>query len=102
MMICDADFDELFPRTARPFRRYTAHSEPASPDRASLARWQDDGGKTPAAPPQSKTARALHTHHGFRLPNPARAGIVVAMMPGMAAFGATSAMLAAYERMKNA
>ncbi|MBK6465997.1 MAG: hypothetical protein IPL38_13055 [Rhodobacter sp.] len=46
MMICDADFDELFPSTARIKRPVVIAERQALPDAVSLARWEDDGGRT--------------------------------------------------------
>ncbi len=56
MMICDADFDELFPWTS-PVKRPAPPAEKpvwqgairpvrGSDDGASLSRWEDDGGRT--------------------------------------------------------
>lgn len=46
MMICKADFEELFPDLFRP-----TDIEPsaAKPSAKCLARWEDDGGRTTSA-----------------------------------------------------
>lgn len=46
MMLCKADFEELFPDLFRP--KYIEPSA-ARPSARCLARWEDDGGRTTSA-----------------------------------------------------
>ena len=95
MMICNADFDELFPATARAGDRATPAPGSRSPDQTCLARWEDDGGRTrPVRPPRSRRS-ALPAGFGRARPDPVRAGMAFAMLPVLIASGVTSAMLAA-------
>ncbi len=43
MMICKADFEELFPELFRPSDLERSVAEPGA---KCLARWEDDGGRT--------------------------------------------------------
>ncbi len=43
MMICKADFEELFPELFRPSDMERSVAEPSA---KCLARWEDDGGRT--------------------------------------------------------
>ena len=46
MMICKADFEELFPELFRPSDMVRSVAEPSA---KCLARWEDDGGRTTSA-----------------------------------------------------
>ncbi len=46
MMICKADFEELFPELFRPSDMVKSVAEPSA---KCLARWEDDGGRTTSA-----------------------------------------------------
>lgn len=97
MMICKADFDELFPSLAAT-RPRAEDSTPPRPSAGCITRWEDDGGRTPpAAQPRRSPARVAYpAGYGFRAADPARAGLALAMMPAVAAYGVASAMFAAY------
>ena len=99
MMICDADFDELFPNLKSPERQDVPAHRAGAPSEASIARREDDRGKAPRFASRHDSARARREDQGYGLPDPAWAGIAIAMMPTMAAYGATSAMIAAYGKM---
>ncbi len=99
MMICDADFDELFPNLTSPERRDVPAHEARAPNETCIARWEDDGGKASPFPPRHVTTRTRQGHQDYGLRDPAWAGIAIAMMPAMAAYGATSAMFTAYGKM---
>ncbi|RKF14765.1 hypothetical protein D6850_07755 [Roseovarius spongiae] len=75
MMICTADFQELFPETFAPGRRDDAH----------IARWEDDGGATPPAPAphDDHVGRPAPAAYGFA--DPARVGLAMAALPMMSA-----------------
>lgn len=92
MMISKADFAELFP----PVTPRTCRDTPAGPSDACVARWEDDGGAISPARLHHEKRPPRSAHYGFRGWCPKRAGIAAAMMPAMATYGATSAMLALY------
>lgn len=46
MMLCKADFEELFPDLFRPRDVVSLTAEPSA---GCLARWEDDGGRTTSA-----------------------------------------------------
>ncbi len=102
MMICDADFDELFPPMAQPKRQNVRARRPVTPGKPCIARWEDDGGRTSHILPRRKTVIAHSGHHGYRLPDPRRASVAIAMMPAMAVYGAMATMLTAYGKITGA
>ena len=102
MMICDADFEELFGPSFRKSRQKAPARKPDAPSKPTVACSKDDVGKTPAASPRSKAVIARPTHRGNGSADPAQAAMAAAMMPSMAAYGVTLAALSSYERMMNA
>jgi hypothetical protein len=78
MMICDADFNELFATPSRPERPDWNAAKPGSPSPASLTRWENEGGRPGGDPrPQSglpdRPRDAVH--------DPIRATLALAMIP---------------------
>ena len=45
MMICKADFEELFPELFQPEPAVAAHPKANAPNAECTAQWQDDGGR---------------------------------------------------------
>jgi len=45
MMICNADFEELFPALFRPASAPASAARQPAPDANCIARWEDDGGR---------------------------------------------------------
>ncbi len=88
MMICDADFQDLFPDLFPPSPQ---DATPKDASKTCLARGEDDGGRAhDAIPPrQASIART-----GYRLPDQMRAGPALAMMP---AFSIALAMMSAFD-----
>lgn len=52
MMICNADFEELFPALFRPAPVSASAMPQPAPNASCIARWEDDGGRiAPSALP---------------------------------------------------
>lgn len=87
MMICKADFEELFPDLFQSEPAPAAHQLTSSPSVECTTRlcW---------------VASARMSQNGSILPVFSRADAMVATMPAAAAFAAAWTMLSAYERMK--
>lgn len=49
MMICDADFEELFPALFQPEPVRAARPKAQGPSAGCIARWDDDGGRQAAS-----------------------------------------------------
>ena len=99
MMICDADFDELFSPMDETMRRAAPFPGVLSPGTACIARWEDDGGRTPAGQEPGKPATVRTGRSISRKPDPTTAGLALAMMPAAAAYGAAWSALVTYDRM---
>lgn len=90
MMICNADFDELFPAAA---------SEVPEPSAACIARWEDDGGRAFARSALEKAPTVRSAHDGYRIADPARVGLAFATMSAAATYGAAWIMFTTYDQM---
>lgn len=105
MMICKADFEELFPHLFQPEPAPVARkmARPASAE--CLARWENEGGATLPAIGQGRAAASRGSRYGSdmsalaRMPALARAGAMAATMPAAAAYSAALSMLSAYGQM---
>jgi hypothetical protein len=107
MMICKADFDELFPcarqqapsagETQAPEQKLT--QKPASPSAACLARWEDDGGADDGVPGRIRPKARRPVSRAAVRSDPMEAGFMLASMPAVAAYGAAMTMLASLAMM---
>lgn len=99
MMICNADFDELFPDL---FCRPLTAAAPRAPEPGCLARWEDDGGRIPA--PQRPRAAPSVPRRAVRAgaSDPLIAGLAAAMIPAAILGGSVLAAMAAHARMMRA
>lgn len=102
MMICDADFDELFSPMDETVRRAVPAAGLLSPTTACIARWEDDGGRTLARQDRGTPATVRTGRSISRSPDPTTAGLALTMMPAAAAYDAAWSVLAAYGRMTQA
>lgn len=102
MMICKADFEELFPATFKPKLRSSTVLALPEPAPACIARWEDDGGRTTPVTVRPGLRSVHPSHYGSRMAAPARTGIAVSMFPAMAAYGATAAMLSTFAKLAEA
>lgn len=99
MMICKADFEELFPDLFQPEPATTANQMTKLPSVECLARWEDDGGRSwPATTRSDQVASARMLPHGSDLPVISRTDAIVAGVPVAAAYAAVWSMLSAYGR----
>ena len=90
MMLCAADFDELFPPTSKPDAS-CVHGSPPPPSAPRIAWWKDDSRLWPAGDGMPVHRAAFS---GYELADPRAVGLAFALMPVAAAYGAASAMLA--------
>lgn len=99
MMICDADFDELFPHIFRPDQPAALPCEHPAPDAGRTARLagDDDLALTPLRQPNLLTGLRLSANE--RLPDPLTDGMMAAMTPAAAIGDSLWAGLAAYVEM---
>ncbi len=99
MMLCNADFDEIFASA----QQRADHMRPAasfpSPGAACLARWEDDGGRTLPHLSRGKAHAARRDRGQISASHPMRVGMALATMPAAAAYGAAWTMLSTYDRM---
>ncbi|MCB1311449.1 MAG: hypothetical protein KDK29_05970 [Sedimentitalea sp.] len=95
MMICKADFEELFPHLFKP------EPAPAAPQMAKpassecIARREDDSGPSLPAGRLGRTAHGRRSQRGSGMPAVARPGT----MPAAEAYAAAWTMLSAYGKM---
>nr|WP_306265021.1 hypothetical protein [Pararhizobium sp. IMCC3301] len=97
-MISKADFEELFPAIFAPEQLAEMPIATPGPGATCLARWEDDGGKTPLLPPRRGAQVARLGLYGHRLPDPAQTSMILAMIPVITAVGAAYAMMTVWER----
>lgn len=98
MMICKADFEDLFPDQFRPEPAPVTYQSAKSAAAECIARWEDDGGRSLPAPRRARTASARIAQHGSDMPAFARAGAMAATMPVAAAYASAWTMLSAFGR----
>ncbi len=93
MMLCKADFDEIFDPGQERTDAARPASGPAHPDKACLARWEDDGGRVLPARIAQRDQRSLPVSDQMRI------GMALATMPAAAAYGAAWTMRSTYHQM---
>jgi hypothetical protein len=97
MMLSAADFDELFPPMSKR-NAFCAHGPSPSPGATCIARWEDDGGRPSHRPEPRPAGEGIPVRRtpfsGYRTADPGTAGIALAILPAIAAYGAASAVLA--------
>lgn len=97
MMICDADFEELFPDLFQPEPAPVMQPAAKAPTAECFARWEDDGGLPRA--PRERTAPVRGPVSAYDMDGFARAGAIAAVAPAIAAFAAASTLFSAYDEM---
>ncbi len=102
MMICRADFEELFPEIFQPRHRPAAINVADAPSPACVARWEDDGGRAPIRTrrQEMRSACATGDHHPFA--DPLTTGIGRATMRGAAMCCETTPSKAVSQRCRSA
>lgn len=98
MMICNADFEELFPDLFQTEPDPAVQQVAGEPSVECIARWEDDGGRHlgPRAPLRCSAAVQRPAFDMERL---ARAGAIAAAAPAIATLVAAQTMLSAYGEM---
>lgn len=99
MMLCKADFDEIFSSGQERTDAARPESGPASPGAACLARWEDDGGSVLPNPSRGRARVARRDHRPLPVTHPMGTGMALATMPAAAAYGAAWTMLSTYHQM---
>lgn len=99
MMICKADFEELFPTIFPTKPKAAPAAKMAAPSAACIDRWESDGGRVLPKPPRKNTPDAGLKGRDTGAPDPMKAFVV---LPAVAAYGAALNMLAMYQRMARA
>lgn len=97
MMICDADFEELFPDLFQPEPAPGMQPIAKGPSAECIARWEDDGG-LPGAP-RERTAPVRSPVFAYDMDGFSRAGAIAAVAPANAAYAAIRTMFSAYDEM---
>lgn len=99
MMICAADFEELFPDLFQPATASAAQPKAKAPSTECIARWEDDGGLhiQAAPPPRSAPVRSPTSDYGIA--RMTTAGAIAATAPAVATYAAASALFSAYDHM---
>ena len=98
MMLCKADFEEIFPELFEPNQRPLSETPVETSSPACIARWEDDGGRPNEM--RCRDATAFHAAgDGGAVPDPMSTRFALAMMPVAAAYGAAWVMLASLDRM---
>jgi|GEM_PF-6247695 len=93
MMICNADFDELFPDLFPPEHVPAVEPIAKAPSAECIAHWEDDGGgHLPPAPPV-RFAPVRHPAFGYDIERMVMAGAIAATAPVVATYAAAGAML---------
>lgn len=100
MMICKADFEELFPDLFQPEPNPDTPRMAKPANARCIARWEDDGGRSLPARQRGRMEFGRISQRGSNIPELARAGAMGATMPVAAALAAAWTMLSAYGPMK--
>lgn len=107
MMICKADFEELFPHLFKPDPEPEADLAPevqTAAEGADLARITApaEGGALPLAlDPRAPAVPRRGADYGYDVEDIALAGAVAATMPAMATYAAARNVFTAFEQMAN-
>ena len=88
MMICKADFEDLFPHLFKPEPTLPARKKAKTPSASCIARWEDDGGRSKPATRSSLVASGRRSQFGSDMRDFARAANSVATMPAAAVYAA--------------
>ena len=95
MMICKADFEDLFPDLFQSEPEPAARRKIVPPGADSIARWEDDGGRPLPVHRRRCAASGRGPRHGYDMPELVRAGAMASLMPAAVAYTNTWNMLSA-------
>lgn len=99
MMICKADFEELFPRVTHPGRQRPSAATHFLRPAPCILRWEDEGGRVSGLPPRRAAASCGSEPDRPRPPDPTVAVMALTVLSVMAFHNGASAMLASYRKM---
>jgi len=99
MMICKADFAELFPHLFLPEPAPAAHPMASAPPVECMARWEDDGGRILPASRHGQAMPGRKSQYAFDMPAFARVGAMTATMTAAVAYVTVWNMLSAHGQM---
>ncbi|MBK0328411.1 hypothetical protein I5535_14065 [Rhodobacteraceae bacterium F11138] len=99
MMICAADFEELFPDLFAPEPAFVVRPAANAPSAECIARWEDDGGSHAEIAPSRRNAPARSPASKYDIERMATAGAIAATAPAVATYAAASALFSAYDHM---
>ena len=99
MMICAADFEELFPDLFQPEHVRTAPWPAKAASAECIARWEDDGGLHVSPSSRDRTAPVRRRAFGNHMERITSAGAIAATAPAVATFAAATAVLSAFDQM---
>lgn len=99
MMLCKADFEEIFPKLFKPNQRPLAETPAAANSPACIARWEDDGGRL-SDKMRRRDAPVFQTAgDGYAVPDPISTSFALATIPVAAAYGTAWTMLSSFDQM---
>lgn len=93
MMICAADFEELFPDLFQPEHVHAATGRAKAPSAECIARWEDDGGKHVPSAPRGRTASVSRPAFDYQIARTTSASAIAATAPAVATRAAAKAVL---------
>lgn len=96
MMICRADFEELFPECFASDTPKRGETKPVGPSDTCMARWEDDGGRIAQGLVSSKAANLRRPFADSKVPNAKIAIMRGAMASNLFMYGAIWATLAGF------
>lgn len=99
MMLCKADFEEIFPELFKPNQFHLAEKPVGVTRPACIARWEDDGGRLCKQLHRHDAPVARTASDGYAIPDPMRTSFALATMPVAAAYGAAWTMISGFDRM---
>lgn len=99
MMLCKADFEEIFPELFKPTKCALAETSVAANHPACIARWEDEGGRISDKMRHRSAPVSGTAGYGYAVPDPMGMAFALATMPVAAAYGAAWTMLSSFDRM---
>lgn len=96
MMICKADFDEIFPETLPPARRAVEPKAAAGPGPAAIARWEDDGGALRRPLPRREARVPRTARDSYPVADPMWRNVALVTTLATASYGAAWTMLSRF------
>lgn len=99
MMLCKADFEQLFPESFAPEQMIETETFDLGPSAACIARWEDDGGLTLAEFASDQPPARTSSRLAIAMSDPTRAGLAFVATSAAATYGVAWSLLATYDQM---